>query len=54
MIIDFGVCDIVSNANERKRKTYNVGSPGYMSPEAYNQSEYSEKSDIWSLGIVLF
>jgi serine/threonine protein kinase len=33
--------------------TYNVGSPAYMSPEAYNDSQYSDKSDVWALGIVL-
>lgn len=25
-----------------------------MSPEAYTRSRYSEKSDIWSLGIILY
>ena len=33
--------------------SYNVGSPAYMSPEAYNDSFYSEKSDVWALGVVL-
>ena len=39
-----------------KRPTikYNVGSPSYMSPEAYQQSRYSEKSDVWALGVILF
>lgn len=25
-----------------------------MSPESYSKSQYSEKSDIWSLGIILY
>ncbi len=33
---------------------YNVGSPSYMSPEAHSKSRYSEKSDIWSLGVILY
>lgn len=33
--------------------TYNVGSPAYMSPQAYNESIYSEKSDVWALGVIL-
>ena len=32
---------------------YNVGSPKYMSPEAYYECEYSQKSDIWALGMTL-
>lgn len=34
-------------------KTY-LGSPYYMSPEQCNGLEYNEKSDIWSLGIILY
>ena len=33
---------------------YNVGSPSYMSPEAITKNTYSDKSDIWSLGAILF
>jgi serine/threonine protein kinase len=34
-------------------KTY-VGSPYYMSPEQCNELGYNEKSDIWSLGIIIY
>jgi serine/threonine protein kinase len=33
---------------------YNVGSPKYMAPEAYRQNKYSQKSDIWALGVILY
>ena len=33
---------------------YNVGSPLYMSPEAYKTSNYSEKSDVWAIGVILY
>lgn len=33
---------------------YNVGSPSYMAPESYSKSRYSEKSDIWSLGVIFY
>ncbi len=51
IIIDFGYCQIITS---RIIKTFNVGSPSYMSPEAYNKTLYSEKSDVWSLGIILY
>lgn len=34
--------------------SYNVGSPLYMPPEALAFSEYSFKSDIWALGVILY
>lgn len=32
----------------------NVGSPLYMSPEALMYTKYSEKSDIWAIGITAY
>ena len=50
-IIDFGYCEKLET--QQQRLGYNVGSPAYMSPEAYNDSFYSEKSDVWALGVIL-
>lgn len=49
--MDFGFCERVTTEN--KKLSYNVGSPAYMSPEAFNHSCYSEKSDVWALGVIL-
>lgn len=51
VIIDFGFCEMIMG--KRPLVQYNVGSPAYMSPEAYGKSRYSEKSDIWALGVIL-
>jgi serine/threonine protein kinase len=51
-IIDFGFCEIIRA--KKVIKAFNVGSPSYMSPEAYLRTLYSEKSDSWSLGMILY
>jgi serine/threonine-protein kinase ULK/ATG1 len=33
---------------------YNVGSPSYMAPETFALNQYSEKSDVWALGVTLY
>lgn len=51
-IIDFGFCEIIRA--KKVIRSFNVGSPSYMSPEAYLRTLYSEKSDSWSLGVILY
>ncbi|KAF8820166.1 NEK kinase [Cardiosporidium cionae] len=49
---DFGVSKQLSNET-KVAHTY-IGSPSYMSPEVHKHMPYDEKSDIWSLGCLLF
>ena len=42
-ITDFGFCEFVKE-RPKGRRPINVGSPLYMSPEAYKNSQYSPKS----------
>lgn len=51
-ITDFGFCEI--NGSVKPRMYYNVGSPSYMAPEAYMDSHYSEKSDVWAIGMMFY
>ena len=32
----------------------NIGTPYYMSPELYKHKRYTNKTDIWSIGVVLY
>lgn len=50
IIIDFGYSQYTLGSKPLKK--YNVGSPAYMAPEAYISNKYSEKSDIWSIGVI--
>jgi len=49
---DFGIAKVLSHTRQ-KCKTM-VGTPYYLSPEIINYQMYSFKTDIWSLGIVLY
>ena len=49
---DFGIAKIL-NSREEFAKTL-VGTPYYLSPEICMKKKYNSKSDIWSLGCVLF
>lgn len=49
---DFGIARVLNNTRE-KVKTM-VGTPYYLSPEIIESKDYSFKTDIWSLGIILY
>lgn len=51
-IIDFGFCEVILGGGIVR--AFNVGSPAYMAPEALLKTLFSEKSDSWSLGIILY
>lgn len=49
---DFGLCRILSAESQYAHT--NVGTPYYMSPEQIKEANYDSKTDIWSLGCVLY
>lgn len=49
---DFGIAKHLSMTLQ-KIKTV-VGTPYYMSPEICENKDYSFKTDIWSLGVILY
>ncbi len=49
---DFGLSRVLSN--ESTFAISHVGTPYYMSPEQIEDTQYNEKSDIWSLGCLIY
>jgi NIMA (never in mitosis gene a)-related kinase len=49
---DFGIARVLSNTKSRAKTV--VGTPYYLSPEIIQNDGYSFKSDIWSLGVLLY
>lgn len=50
-LADFGM---VKNLSETPKDNYNVGTPIYMPPESLLQNIYTEKTDVWALGIIIY
>ena len=49
---DFGIARILDNTLAVARTM--VGTPYYISPEIVESKPYSFKTDIWSLGVILY
>jgi len=49
---DFGIARVFQKTTERARTM--VGTPYYISPEIINNESYSFKTDIWSVGVILY
>jgi NIMA (never in mitosis gene a)-related kinase len=49
---DFGIAKILNKTMEKARTV--VGTPYYLSPEIIESKPYSYKSDIWSMGVLLY
>lgn len=52
-LADFGFA-LIEDQIESIIKRFNVGTPLYMAPEILLKNQYSEKSDIWALGIMTY
>lgn len=50
-ISDFGFAKIIGSENLAETI---CGSPMYMAPEIMNNETYTDKSDLWSVGIIMF
>ena len=49
---DFGIAKGLKTSKDKAKTT--VGTPYYLSPEIINNKPYDTKSDIWSLGVLLY
>jgi len=49
---DFGIARVLTNTRDHAKTV--IGTPYYLSPEIIENKPYGMKSDMWSLGVVLY
>ena len=52
-LCDFGLAKELAGTKELAH-TKGIGTPNYMSPELVNGARYDERSDIWSVGCIIY
>jgi serine/threonine-protein kinase PpkA len=54
VLVDFGLAKIVDSLEKLTKSGLTVGTPEYMSPELIQGTDIDGRSDIYSLGVVLY
>lgn len=54
VLVDFGIARALDSDNSLTRTGMSLGTPFYMSPEQCNAQKLDNRSDFYSLGVVLF
>ena len=49
---DFGIARVMASTSEMAATV--VGTPYYLSPEIVQNNTYDNKSDVWSIGVLLY
>lgn len=52
-VLDFGVAKLLGNKDNTTSDNEVLGSPRYMSPEQFQQDDVDQRSDIYSLGLLM-
>ncbi|KAM3137246.1 hypothetical protein pb186bvf_010616 [Paramecium bursaria] len=53
-ITDFGLSRVIQKAPDQQMFLTSVGTPFYVSPQILDQQNYTSKTDVFSLGIILY
>jgi len=54
VILDFGIARVMESTTQLTRSGMTLGTPRYMSPEQLNAKHVDGRSDVYSLGVVLY
>jgi serine/threonine protein kinase len=54
VILDFGIARVLESTTQLTRSGMAMGTPRYMSPEQLNAKRVDGRSDVYSLGVVLY